>query len=225
MTEVAVGGQDYWARVTDRPESAAVVLPCILARQSGTDSYANLRTACRKTSNSACQPLDRVMRSSALVQSRQFDNRPDVLGLAYAFRAAAFGSYQETDLAVADFDQAVALQRANVDTRYNRAVALERKGKFDQALIDLNKIIEVRPKDVNGLYERGYVYLKKGDYDHAISDFDELLRVNPQFDKAIRRRAEAIKAKESPPVGRQGRSKRLHSLRTPMDKPRTAYRR
>jgi tetratricopeptide (TPR) repeat protein len=103
------------------------------------------------------------------------------------------------DLAVADFDKAVALQPANIDTRYNRAVALERKGDFDQALVDLAKVIEARPKDVNGLYERGYVYLKKGEYDRAIVDFDELLRINPQFDKAIHGRAEAMKAKDNPP--------------------------
>ena len=102
-------------------------------------------------------------------------------------------------MAIADFDKAVALQPADIDTRYNRAVALERKGEFDRALVDLAKVIEARPKDLNGLYERGYVYLKKGEYDRAIGDFDELLRINPRFDKAIRRRAEAMKAKDNPP--------------------------
>lgn len=136
---------------------------------------------------------------TAIIQSHQFDNRPDVLYLGYVFRAAAFGNYQQLDLAVADFDKAVALQPANIDTRYNRAVALERNGEFDQALVDLAKVMEARPKDLNGLYERGYVYLKKGEYDRAIDDFDELLRINPQFDKAIRGRAEAQKAKDNPP--------------------------
>jgi tetratricopeptide (TPR) repeat protein len=196
-------GQDYWALVQDRPKSAVVVLPCILARQSGTDCYANLRTVLPEDIKQCAPPsgaLDRVIRScTALIQSHQFDNRPDVLHVSYVFRATAFGSYQQLDLALADFDKAVALQPANIDTRYNRAVALERKGEFDQALLDLAKVMEARPNDLNGLYERGYVYLKKGEYDRAIADFDQLLRISPQFDKAIRGRAEVMKAKDNPP--------------------------
>jgi tetratricopeptide (TPR) repeat protein len=196
-------GQDYWALVADRPKSAVVVLPCILARASGTDCYANLRTALPEDIKQCGPPsgsLDRVIRScTAIIQSHQFDNRPDVLHLGYVFRATAFGNYQRLDLAIADFDKAVALQPTNIDTRYNRAVALERKGEFDQALVDLAKVIEARPNDPNGLYERGYVYLKKGEYDRAIVDFDELLRIDPKSDKAIRGRAEAIKAKDNPP--------------------------
>jgi len=196
-------GQDYWALVGDRPKSSAMVLPCILARQSGIDCYANLRTILPEDIKQCAPPsgsLDRVIRScTAIIQSHQFDNRPDALHLAYAFRAVAFGNYQQLDLAIADFDKAVALQPANIDTRFNRAVALERKGEFDQALVDLAKVIEARPKDLNALYERGYVYMKKGEYDHAIGDFEESLRISPQFDKAIRSRAEAIKAKDNPP--------------------------
>jgi len=196
-------GQDYWALVGDRPKSATMVLPCVLARQSGTDCYANLRTVLPEDISQCAPPsgsLDRVIRScTAIIQSHQFDNRLGVMHLGYVFRATAFGGYQQLDLAIADFDKAVALQPANIDTRYNRAVALERKGELDQALLDLAKVIEARPNDLNGLCERGYVYLKKGEYDRAIGDFDRLLRINPQFEKAIRGRTEAMKAKDNPP--------------------------
>jgi tetratricopeptide (TPR) repeat protein len=195
-------GQDYWALVRDRPKSATVVLPCILARQSGTDCYANLQTILPEDIKQCAPPsgsLDRVIRScTAIIQSHQFDNRPDVVHLGYAFRAIAFGGYQQLDLAIADFDKAVALQPANIDTRFNRAVTLEQKGEYDQALNDLAKVIEARPNDLNGFYERGYVYLKKGEYGRAIDDFDQVLRINPQFEKAIRARTEAMNAKGNP---------------------------
>jgi tetratricopeptide (TPR) repeat protein len=214
-------GQDYWALVQDRPKSAVMVLPCILARQSGTDCYANLRTVLPEDIKQCAPPsgaLDRVIRScTALIQSHQFDNRPDVLLVSYVFRATAFGSYQQLDLALADFDKAVALQPANIDTRYNRAVALERKGEFEQALLDLAKVMEVRPNDLNGLYERGYVYLKKGEYDRAIADFDQLLRINPQFDKAIRGRADAMKAKDNPSSPKEGVAVETTSFPTTSD--------
>lgn len=198
-------GKDYWALVSDRPKAATIVLPCTLARQSGTDCYANIKTATSEDIDQ-CAPrsdaLDRVIRScTAIIQSRRFDSNAAGLSLAHTFRALALASYQQLDLAIADFDRALVLQPDQIDTRYNRAVALERKGELDQALSDLAKVIQSRPEDINALHERGYVLLKKGDHDRAIADFDHVLRINPQFDKAIRNRAKAIKAKDSTQPG------------------------
>jgi tetratricopeptide (TPR) repeat protein len=159
-------GQDYWALVFDRTKSTVTVLPCILARRSGTDFYGNLRTILPEDIKQCAPPsgsLDRVIRSwTAVIQSHRFDDRPDVLHVAYMFRAVAFGGYQQLDLAIADFDKAVALQPARFETRFNRAVTLERKGEFDQALNDLAKVIEARPDDQNVLFERTYKACQRG---------------------------------------------------------------
>jgi tetratricopeptide (TPR) repeat protein len=200
-------GQDYWVIVYgDRPKPGVGVLPCIVARASGTDCYANLRAILPEDIKQCAPPsgsLDRVIRScTTIIQSDRLSSRPAALLSAYVFRAVAFGGYQQLDLAIADFDKAVTLQPANIDTRYNGAVALERKGEFDQALNDLAKVIEARPDDQNGLFERGYVYLKKGEYDRAIDDFDKVLRMNPQHEQAVKARAEAIKAKANSPSPR-----------------------
>jgi tetratricopeptide (TPR) repeat protein len=195
-------GQDYWVIMPAEAKKAATSLPCIMARIStGTECYANLRTAlpehvkqCRPSSGS----LDRVIRScSAIIQSHQFDDKPGTLLGAYVHRAAAYATYNQFDLAIVDLDQAVALQPGNIDARLNRAVTLARKGEFDLALSDLEKVIQAMPNDVNGLFERGNVWMKKAVYDRAISDFDTVLWINPGFDKAIRNRAEAVKAKEA----------------------------
>jgi tetratricopeptide (TPR) repeat protein len=194
-------GQDYWAVVRDQPKSAVMVLPCILAQRSGIKCYANVRTVLPEDIKQCAPPsgsLDRVIRScTAIIQSHQFDNKPDAIFRSYEFRAVAFGGYQQYDLAIADFDKAVALRPGDVQARFNRAVTFERKGEFDQALMDLAEVIKTWPNEVNGLFERGYVYLKKGDYDRAIDGFDQALRIDPQYEKAIRSRAEAVKAKEN----------------------------
>jgi hypothetical protein len=39
--------------------------------------------------------------------------------------------------------------------------------------------------------------MKRGEYDLAIGDFDQVLSIDPGFEKAIRNRAEAMKAKEN----------------------------
>jgi tetratricopeptide (TPR) repeat protein len=194
-------GQDYWAVVRDQPKSAAMVLPCILARRSGIDCYANVRTALPEDIRQCAPPsgsLDRVIRScTAIIQSHQFDDKPDTIFRSYTFRAVAFGGYQQYGLAIADFDKAIALRPGDVQVRFNRAVTFERKGEFDQALVDLAEVVKAWPNEVNGLFERGYVHMKKGDYDRAIDDFDQALRIDPRFEKAIRSRAEAVKAKEN----------------------------
>lgn len=194
-------GQDYWAIVRDRPKPAAMVLPCILARQSGNDCYANVRTAPPDVIRQCAPPSgspDRVIRScTAIIQSHQFDSKPDTVFRSYEFRAVAFGLYRQYDLAIADFDKAVALRPDDVQVRFNRAVTFERKGEFDEALKDLAEVVRARPAEVNGLFERGYVYMKKGNYDRAIDDFDQVLRIDPRYEKAIRSRAEAVKAKEN----------------------------
>ena len=185
-------GQDYWVAVFGAgPKPRIGVLPCMLARQSGIECYANLRTVLPGDFKQCGMPsdlLDPVIRScTTIIQSHQYDGRADKLSLMYSFRALKFR--------IADFDKAVALEPSNYGIRFNRAVTLERKGDLDQALNDLAKVIEAKPNDQNMLFERGYVYLKKGDYDRAIADFDKVLAGNPRHEKAINARAEAAKAK------------------------------
>jgi tetratricopeptide (TPR) repeat protein len=197
-------GEDYWVLVFgDRPEPKVGVLPCVLARQSGTDCYANIHTVSPddiKQCASAAGPPDRIIRScSAIIQSHQFDNRPEALHLAYVFRAIAFAGYQQYELAIADLDDAIAMQPVDTKAHLVRALALDHTGQLDQALSDLAKVLDANPNDQKGLFVRGSVYLKKGEYDRAIADLDKLLSINPQDDKAADIRAEAMKAKANPP--------------------------
>jgi len=102
------------------------------------------------------------------------------------------------DIALLDFDKAVALRPNDFNAVYNRAVALERAGKYDQALLDIDRSFRLKPGDLNVLYERGFIYMKMGDNERAIPDFDEVLKLNPGFEKAIRDRAAALKARGTP---------------------------
>jgi hypothetical protein len=113
-------GQDYWVLVRDQTTFVASALPCILARQSGMDCYANVRTVQPEDIKQCAPPsgsLDRVIRScTAIIQSLRFDNRPDVMFLAHTFRALAYGTYSQLDWAIADFDEALALQPGDIET-------------------------------------------------------------------------------------------------------------
>jgi tetratricopeptide (TPR) repeat protein len=165
------------------------------------DRYATLHTVLPEHIEQ-CKPPeafpDPVIRScTAILQSGKYNNNPAVIFAASLPRALAYVQYGLFDIALLDFDRAVALRPNDFNAVYNRAVALERAGKYDQALLDLDRSNRVKPNDLNVLYERGYTYMKKGDNDRAIADFDEVLRLNPGFEKAIRDRAAALEAKEA----------------------------
>jgi Flp pilus assembly protein TadD len=192
-------GQDYWVMMPAESGKAAIALSCIIARATaGVDCYANLRTMKPEYVAQCAQSQlpDRVISAcTAIIQSGQAADKPAALAIAYGLRGVAFGKYQQIDLALADFDRAVALSPTDVNARYNRAVALEQKGDFDQAVRDLDEALRVKPDLPLANYERGFVYLKKGDYDHAITDFDQAIHVNPNDAKAYRERGAAYKAK------------------------------
>jgi tetratricopeptide (TPR) repeat protein len=195
-------GRDYWVLMPAKPKMAATAVPCALARATaGADCYATLHTV-RPEDIEQCKPPeafpDPVIRScTAILQSGKYDDNPELIFAATLPRALAYAQYRLFDIALLDFDRAVALRPNDFNAVYNRAVALERAGKYDQALLDLDRSDRLKPNDLNVLYERGYTYMKKGDNDRAIADLDEVLRLNPGFEKAARDRAAALKAKEA----------------------------
>jgi tetratricopeptide (TPR) repeat protein len=142
-------GQDYWVMMPAESGKAAIALPCILARATaGVDCYANLRSVLPEhVAQCAESPFpDRVIGAcTAIIQSGQAADKPAALAIVYGQRGVAFGRYQEIDLALADFDRAVALSPTDVTVRYNRAFALEQKGDFDQAVRDLDQALRLKP--------------------------------------------------------------------------------
>jgi tetratricopeptide (TPR) repeat protein len=196
-------GRDYWVLMPAKPKKASTALPCALAKAtSDLDCYATLHTVLPEHIEQ-CKPPeaspDRVIRScTAILQSGKYDDNPAVLFSALIPRALAYAQYRLFDIALLDFDRAVALRPDDFNGLYNRAVTLERTGKYDQALQDLDRSIRVKPNDINVLYERGYIFMKKADHDRAIADFDEVLRLNPGFEKAVRDRAAELKARDTP---------------------------
>lgn len=192
-------GQDYWVLMPVETKKAAVALPCILARVTAqVDCYVNFRTT-QPDSAEQCmksQFPDRMIGAcTAILQSGRLDGRPELQSSIYQARASAFSQYQQFDLALADFDRAVALSPADANARYNRAIAFERKGDFDSAITDLNESLRLQPSHPFVHYERGFVRLKQKDYDRAIEDFNEAIRLKSDNAKAWRDRAQAYRAK------------------------------
>jgi tetratricopeptide (TPR) repeat protein len=192
-------GQDYWVMVPVEAKKAAIALPCILARATAqVDCYANFRTT-QPDSVEQCMKSpfpDRMIGAcTAIIQSGRLSEKPEGLAIAYQARALAFSQYRQFDLAVSDFDRAVALNPNDKNMLFNRAVTFERKGDFDSAIQDLNEVLRSKPDHGFARHERGYVYLQKKDYDRAIEDLSQAVRLKPDDAKAYRDRGQAYRAK------------------------------
>ena len=61
----------------------------------------------------------------------------------------------EFDQAIADFDQAIALQPDLADAYYNRGNAYAHKGEYDRAIEDFRKVVEVSDNPAMRQYAEG----------------------------------------------------------------------
>jgi tetratricopeptide (TPR) repeat protein len=192
-------GQDYWVMMPVEAKKAAIALPCILARATGQiDCYANFRTTQPDSVKQCMQspfPDRMISACTAIIQSGRLAEKPEPLAMTYEARAKAFSQYRQFDLALSDFDRAVALNPNSKDMLFNRAVTFERKGDLDSSIRDLNEVLRLEPSYPNGNYERGFVRLKQKDYDRAIEDLSQAVRLQPDNAKAYRDRGQAYRAK------------------------------
>jgi tetratricopeptide (TPR) repeat protein len=88
------------------------------------------------------------------------------------------GRYAE---ALADYEQALALDPKPARTYFSKGSALGRLGRLDEALASMDQALELDPTLVEARSNRGGIRLMNGDLQGAISDLDEAIRRNPGF--------------------------------------------
>lgn len=106
----------------------------------------------------------------------------NVLGVAYQFKG-------ENELALKNFDSAIALN-PRYPTPYNgRGVILEKQGKIDEALVAFNKNIELDPiAPYAAIAGRADIYFSRNEFDNALADLQRLLKAQPDISSAYIRR-------------------------------------
>lgn len=113
-------------------------------------------------------------------------------GLSRSDKATAFynrgNAYiRKTRLAeaVADFDQAITIDRRYSAAIFNRAIAHEMTGDWRAAIIDYNSYLDMVPHDANAFAMRGGVHLARGKVELAAQDFQSALRLSPKHESAM----------------------------------------
>ncbi len=90
--------------------------------------------------------------------------------------------------ALADYDQAIALDPKDSYSLYNRGLVYERLGDRGSAIVAYSDALELRPDDADAYVNRGLIYLDRSRYDEAVADFTRAHELRPDDPWAIANR-------------------------------------
>jgi Tfp pilus assembly protein PilF len=132
--------------------------------------------ACKDTSSAT-----RVEACSKAINSAgwHYDN----LAWAYANRGDAYRLKGATDLAIADYDQAIRLEPHRSINHHNRGLAYQAKGDLEHAIADYSQAISgwhLRKNTSKGEYlsHRADAYRQQGHLTLALADYDQAIRLS-----------------------------------------------
>ncbi len=170
------------------------------ARAAGND--ANI---CVKESGDAA--IDACSRA---IQSKRYTGH--VLARQYLSRGVEQRAKQDYDSALADFAEAVKIDKKYADAFYNRCAIYNFRKEYDAAITECSQAIKLGPSAdatlaggserlgkenaLSDYYaERGFAYFRKDDHVHALVDLDNAVRLNPNNGRALKTRGLTYEAK------------------------------
>lgn len=118
------------------------------------------------------------------------------LGALFSIRCFELNKKNESDMAIADCSQAIALHANTASAFFNRGDAYEAKGQYDRAIEDYNQAIGLNPTYATAFYNRGVSWTRKNDLQRALADFkkfSELAPSDPDGPEAVERVAKALR--------------------------------
>src|SRR5260370_40485642 len=95
------------------------------------------------------------------------------LPAAYAYRGLAYRAKDDTDRAIADYNEAIRLDPKYVSAFVFRGFAYQVKGDYDRAIADYNEAITLDPNDAVAFCSRVNSYTTKGDNVPAMAHYTE----------------------------------------------------
>jgi tetratricopeptide (TPR) repeat protein len=99
---------------------------------------------------------------------------------AYVRRGYAYAAIGDSERALADYEQAAALDELYLPTYINRGALYVRLGNFGLAINDLTLVLSLEPENTAALNNRAVVHAIEGNYDLALADLDAAIQLDAQ---------------------------------------------
>jgi tetratricopeptide (TPR) repeat protein len=125
----------------------------------------------------------------------QFETLPKEFDLNAAYFRLGY-LYQETNQpqqAIANYDQAIALDPQYAAVYNNRGIAYTDLGDLEQAIADYDQALALDPQYALAYNNRGIAYADLGDLEQAIADYDQAIALDPQYAFAYNNRGFAYR--------------------------------
>ena len=151
----------------------AFILASVLG---GAPALAELPPLCRQGVQ-AKDPEEKIRLFTRCIDAGLTDPRD--LALAVAHRGLAYGAQDKHDLAMSDFDQAIALDASKSAYFNNRGWVRLRQGRCDLAIPDFDQAIALDPKEFHAYHNRGECLYRLGRHDSALGDLNQAIGLNP----------------------------------------------
>jgi tetratricopeptide (TPR) repeat protein len=94
-------------------------------------------------------------------------------------RGIAHLGQNDSEHALADFDEAIRLDARNPAAYENRGLVLDRTGDREGAMADFNEALRLNPRSVQGYLNRGSEFFDGGQLDAALNDFGKAAQIEP----------------------------------------------
>lgn len=176
----------------------------LLAGTSEIRAADDAKTCIKESGDAAIDACSRAIKSGRL--------SGHALARLYLSRGVERRSKEDYDLALADFAEALKVDKKYADAFFNRCSIYNFKKEYDLAIAECSQAIRLGPtadataagggerlgKDraISDYYaERGFAYFRKDDYIHATVDLDNAIRLNPDNGRALKTRGLAYEAR------------------------------
>ncbi|MBR8840278.1 MAG: tetratricopeptide repeat protein [Stigonema ocellatum SAG 48.90 = DSM 106950] len=98
----------------------------------------------------------------------------------YIHRGIIYSVQKKWDLALADSNQAIALNPKFALAYFLRGILYQQQKKWDLALADSNQAIALSPKSALAYSIRGLLYREQKKWDLALADYNQVIALNPK---------------------------------------------
>jgi tetratricopeptide (TPR) repeat protein len=99
--------------------------------------------------------------------------------IAYYNRGYEYDEKEDYDRAIADYDEAIKIDRKFFKAYFNRAIAYNAKGDTGRAIADFSEVIRLDPSNARAYHNRGILKKGAGDSAGGSADIARAKELNP----------------------------------------------